>query len=202
MADYEKILIGESIPLDEVDDEESNLEYMIPEAEIAADFATIINYFGTEEFKGLYLNLHNEIRSLDLEKQRELCEKLVNKISDIFTFDFFPQLTFDNENDIEDFLKFIEFIEFDYIDFLSEIIGGLDLTLLKKDMNSFLTLNWEELSSRINSYQKNEIISKFLRTNNKEGLYEFIRSRLEKDKMLAILNSLEREMKNEWHNYY
>ena len=194
MSDYEKILIGESIPLEEVDDEESNLDDMIPAAELNADLTTIINYFGTEEFKGLYLNLYNEIRSFELEKQRELCEKLIIKISENYNFEFFPQLTFDNKNDTEEFFKFIEFLEYDYIDFLSEIISGLDLELLKKDINEFLTLNWNQLVLKINSYQKNEIISKFLRTNNKEGLYDFIRSRLEKDKMLVILNSLEREM--------
>jgi len=194
MSDYEKILIGESIPLEEVDDEESNLDDMIPAAELNADLTTIINYFGTEEFKGLYLNLYNEIRSFELEKQRELCEKLIIKISENYNFEFFPQLTFDNKNDTEEFFKFIEFLEYDYVDFLSEIISGLDLELLKKDINEFLTLNWNQLVLKINSYQKNEIISKFLRTNNKEGLYDFIRSRLEKDKMLVILNSLEREM--------
>jgi hypothetical protein len=194
MSDYEKILIGESIPLEEVDDEESNLNDMIPAAELNADLTTIINYFGTEEFKGLYLNLYNEIRSFELEKQRELCEKLIIKISENYNFEFFPQLTFDNKNDTEEFFKFIEFLEYDYVDFLSEIISGLDLELLKKDINEFLTLNWNQLVLKINSYQKNEIISKFLRTNNKEGLYDFIRSRLEKDKMLVILNSLEREM--------
>ena len=73
-------------------------------------------------------------------------------------------------------------------------IDAKDLELLKKDINELLTLNWNQLVLKINSYQKNEIISKFLRTNNKEGLYDFIRSRLEKDKMLVILNSLEREM--------
>ena len=194
MSDYEKILIGESIPLEEVDDEESNLNDMIPVAELNADLTTIINYFGTEEFKGLYLNLYNEIRSFELEKQRELCEKLIDKISENYKFEFFPQLTFDNKNDTEEFFKFIEFLEYDYVDFLSEIISGLDLELLKKDINELLTLNWNQLVLKINSYQKNEIISKFLRTNNKEGLYDFIRSRLEKDKMLVILNSLEREM--------
>ncbi len=194
MSDYEKILIGESIPLEEVDDEESNLNDMIPVAELNADLTTIINYFGTEEFKGLYLNLYNEIRSFELEKQRELCEKLIIKISENYNFEFFPQLTFDNKNDTEEFFKFIEFLEYDYVDFLSEIISGLDLELLKKDINELLTLNWNQLVLKINSYQKNEIISKFLRTNNKEGLYDFIRSRVEKDKMLVILNSLEREM--------
>jgi hypothetical protein len=194
MSDYEKILIGESIPLEEVDDEESNLDDMIPEAELNADLTTIIKFFGTEEFKGLYLNLYNVIRSFELEKQRELCEKLISKISELYDFEFYPMLTFDNEDDIEIFLKFIEFLEYDYVDFLSEIISGLDLELLKKDLNKFLKLNWKQLSLRINLYQKNEIISKFLRTNNKSGLYKFIRSRLEKDKMLVILNSLEREM--------
>ena len=194
MSDYEKILIGESIPLDEVDDEESNLDDMIQSAELNADLTTIINYFGTEEFKGLYLNLYNEIRSFELENQRELCEKLISKISDNYDFEFYPMLTFDNENDTGEFFKFIEFLEYDYIDFLSEIISSLDLELLKKDINEFLILNWSQLRLKINSYQKNEIISKFLRTNNKEGLYDFIRSRLEKDKMLVILNSLEREM--------
>ena len=115
-------------------------------------------------------------------------------ISENYNFEFFPQLTFDNKNDTEEFFKFIEFLEYDYVDFLSEIISGLDLELLKKDINELLTLNWNQLVLKINSYQKNEIISKFLRTNNKEGLYDFIRSRLEKDKMLVILNSLEREM--------
>ncbi len=43
MSDYEKILIGESIPLEEVDDEESNLNDMIPVAELNADLTTIIN---------------------------------------------------------------------------------------------------------------------------------------------------------------
>jgi len=194
MSNYEKILIGESIPLEEVDDEESNLDDMISAAELNADLTTIINYFGTEEFKGLYLNLYNEIRSFELEKKRELCEKLTSKISEEYDFEFFPKLTFDNENDIEEFFKFIEFLEYDYVEFLSEIVFGLDLELLKKNINEFLILNWNQLSLRINSYKKNEIISKFLRTNIKSGLYEFIRLRLEKDKMLVILNSLEREM--------
>jgi hypothetical protein len=82
---------------------------MIPVAELNADLTTIINYFGTEEFKGLYLNLYNEIRSFELEKQRELCEKLIIKISENYNFEFFPQLTFDNKNDTEEFLNLLNF---------------------------------------------------------------------------------------------
>jgi hypothetical protein len=194
MSSYEKILIGESIPLMEVDDEESDLNYdLISNAEIDADFYDILKYFGTDEFKPLFLNLYNEIISLDFERQRELCEKLNSKITQIFEFEFSPTLSFDNQDDISNFLKFIEFLEYDYIDFLSTLISGLDFELLKKDLDKFLTLYWNTIIKRVNEFKENELILKFLRTNNKEKLYEFIRLRLERDKMLVILKSLERE---------
>jgi hypothetical protein len=195
MSNYEKILIGRSIPLDEVDDEESNLNDLIPIAEIDADFVTIIDHLGTEEFKFIFLNLINEIKSLSFERQKELCQKLENKVLEIYDFEFSPILTFDNNEDINDFLEFIEFLEYDYIDFLANIIHGLDFNLLKKDLNNFLTLNFDKINLNINTYNnKNKIISVFIRTNNKVGLLSFIKSGLEKDKMLIMLKSLEGEL--------
>jgi len=198
MSDYEKILIGTSIPLDEVDDEEeSNLDYMIPEAEIDADFIDIINHLGTEEFKFIFLNLINEINSLDFERQRELCQKLNDKVTEIYNFEFTPSLTFDNIEDINNFLKFIEFLEYEYIGIIAKIITGLDFDLLKKDVDKFLLLNFDKINIMINNLIKNEnneLISIFLRTNTKEGLITFLKSKLEKDKMLIVLKSLEGEL--------
>ncbi len=198
MSDYEKILIGASIPLDEVDDEEeSNLDYMIPEAEIDADFIDIINHLGTEEFKFIFLNLINEINSLDFERQRELCQKLNDKVTEIYNFEFTPSLTFDNIEDINNFLKFIEFLEYEYIDIIAKIITDLDFDLLKKDVDKFLLLNFDKINIMINNLIKNEnneLISIFLRTNTKEGLITFLKSKLEKDKMLIVLKSLEGEL--------
>jgi histidyl-tRNA synthetase len=203
MSSYEKTLIGDSIPLMEVDDEEdSNLTYeMISDAEINADFVDIVDNFGKEEFKEIFLNLYDEIESLEVEKQRYLCEKLIDKIYEIYEFEFSPMLTFDNEEDIDDFLKFIEFIEFDYIDFLAKIVTGLDLDQLKKDLNLFLVLNWNKIYDSILKFPEielnSELISIFFRTYNREGTFEFIKSRLEKDKMLVILKSMEGESNNE-----
>lgn len=205
MSKYEETLIGDSIPLMEVDDEEdSNLNYeMISDAEINADFSDIIDSFEKEDFKAIFLNLYDEIESLEVEKQRYLCEKLIDKIYEFYEFEFSPMLTFDDEEEINKFLKFIKFIEFDYIDFLAKIVSGLDLNQLKKDLNLFLTLNWDKIYDSILKYEANsELISNFLRTYNREGTYEFIKSRLEKDKMLVILKSMEGETKNEWQNNY
>ena len=203
MSKYEETLIGDSIPLMEVDDDEdSNLNYdMISDAEINADFVDILDNFGKEDFKEIFLNLYNEVKSLEIEKQRFLCEKLVDKIYEVYEFDFSPLLTFDNEDDVDKFLKFIEFIEFDYIDFLAKIVIGLDLNQLKKDLYLFLVLNWDKIYDSILQFPhdelKSELISIFFRTYNREATYEFIKSRLEKDKMLVILKTMEGEFKNE-----
>jgi len=203
MSDYEKVLIGDSIPLMEVDDEEdSTLNYeLISDAEINADITDILQTFGKEEFKELYLNLYDEITNLPIETQRNLCEKLCDKIYELYEFEFTPILTFDDTVDTSNFLDFIEFLEFDYIYFLSEIIQGLDLNQLKKDLNLFLTMNWDRINISIDKLVDEErismLISNFLRTYNREGLYEFIRSKLEKDKMLVILKVMEKE---KWNN--
>lgn len=198
MSNYEKILIGNSIPLPEVDDEE--YDNQIINSEIDADFVAIIDSFNTEDFKHIYLNLCNEIRSLDIEKQRELCNKLVEKVKEEYDFEFTPILTFDAFEDVEKFLKFIEFIEYDYIDFFAKIIYGLDFNLLRKNLDKFIVFNWEKISNSIDNLINSEeynlgIISLFFRTNNKENIFKFIREKLSKEKMLIILKTY--EVKNE-----
>jgi hypothetical protein len=203
MSSYEKMLIGDSTPLMEVDDEESSSlnDELITDAEINADFVDLVDHVGKEEFKEIFLNLYDELILIDIENQRYLCEQLLNKISEIYEFEFTPLITFDDETDIKIFFKFISFLEFDYIDFFAKVISGLELDILKKDVNLFLTMNWNTISNLLVTISEKEInselISNFFRTYNREGTYEFMRSRLDKDKMLVILKVMEGELKNE-----
>lgn len=197
MSEYEKNLIGRSIPLDEVDDEEGDLDYLIPEAEINADFTDIINHLGEDEFKFIFLNLYNEIKSLSFERQKELCQKLNDKLFEVYEFEFSPALQFENQEDVDNFLNFIEFLEYEYINIFAKILAPFDLDLLKKDTNKFLEINFDGINTRINNLVENGeiigLISIFLRTNNKYGLMIFLRERIAKDKMLIILRILEGE---------
>lgn len=206
MSSYEEILIGRSTPLMEVDDEESSLDHDISEAILDADFYDIINHLNTKEFRNIYLNLYNEIIFLPFDDQKNLCDRLLNKIFEEYNFEFTPSLTFDNQNDINEFLKFVEFLEFNNIDFIASIITGLNLDLLKKNLDKFLEVNFESILVNIEKKLKNEvskIISIFFRTNNKENIFKFLKSKLEKDKMLIILKSMEGVfLENEWYNYY
>lgn len=199
MPNYEEILTGTTVPA--LDENEPIGYDPIEETEINADIVDITDHLGTEDFQFLYLNLYHEIRLLDLERQKRLCEILLDEFTKIYSFEFTPQLFFESINDVENFLKFIEFIEFDYIDFLADIIKGLDLSLLKSNTETFLKQNWFKLDAKINNLIENEKISKlisiFLRTNNKKGILEFLQTRLDRSKMLVILKIMEGEFQNE-----
>jgi len=197
MDQYLKNLVGNSMHLMEIDDEDD-----IENPEEISDIIDLADNLGTPDFKFIYYNLYNEIQSLDSEKKRELCQKLEIKFSEIYDFEFTPKLTFDTTDDFNSFFEFIEFIEFNHIDFVAEVISGLDLVLLRKNHDEFVDTNCDNIYSKINNLIENEkisgLISIFFRTNNKDGVIEFIRSVLSKEKMLVILKIM--IMKGEFEN--
>ena len=197
MDQYLKNLVGNSMHLMEIGDEDD-----IENPEEISDIIDLADNLGTPDFKFIYYNLYNEIQSLDSEKKRELCQKLEIKFSEIYDFEFTPKLTFDTTDDFNSFFEFIEFIEFNHIDFVAEVISGLDLVLLRKNHDEFVDTNCDNIYSKINNLIENEkisgLISIFFRTNNKDGVIEFIRSVLSKEKMLVILKIM--IMKGEFEN--
>ena len=98
MSKYEESLIGNSTHLMEVDDEEDNLE-----PEIDADILDISDHLGDVDFKFIYLNLYSEIQTLDNDKKKKLCQKLEVEFTKIYNFEFTPKLTFDSDEDINNF---------------------------------------------------------------------------------------------------
>lgn len=201
MGKYEKNLIGMSIPLMETDDVQSTLnEDLISNAEVSSDILDFIDSFGKDNFKELCLNTLNEIQFLSTEDKIEICEKLIIKVYDVYDFEFFPKLEITTNNQVQEFLKFIEFLEYDYIDFIGSVINGLDLNLLKENLDLFLEKNEDNLLSKIEYLIEQESVSKiisiYFRTNNKENIIKFLKEKLEKDKMLIILESMKGEDEN------
>lgn len=197
MSNYKQDLIGNSIQLMEVDDEEFDYDSIT----IKSDINDLVNNFGKEDFKDIFLNLNNEINMMNFENKRELCRKLTEKVYEVYNFEFPKKLDFDNERDVDNFLKFIKFLEFDYINEISLIITNLNIDLLKKDISLFLKQNLDNIISKIdfliNSNTFSMLISEFFRTNNKNNIINFLKSKFEKDKMIIILKMMEGEILNE-----
>jgi hypothetical protein len=201
MGNYEKNLIGSAIPLMEVDDEESTLDSeLIFNSEVNADLTELLDNIGKEEFQAIYQNLYNEIRALSIESKILFCEKLADKIYEVYDFEFYPKLDFNNENDVNNFLNFVEFLEFNYVSQLALIISGLDMNKLRRNFDLFFEEYEEQIMSKI-IFLENEkfsgLISDFFRTNNRNGIIEFMKSRFERNKMMIILKTMEGENVNE-----
>jgi len=198
MGKYEENLIGKTTHLMEVDDEEDTSVY---DAEIFADTTELVDNINKEEFKYLYQNLYNEIMNMEIKDKRLFCEKLSDKIYDVYNFEFSPKLDFNDENEVNNFLKFVEFLEFDYIDQLALIINGLDMIKLRRDLDLFFKEYAEDIIIRIDFLLRVEkffgLISNFFRTNTKNGIIDFMKSRFERDKMIIILKTMEGEITNE-----
>ena len=120
MIDNSKIILN-SLPIPE-DDDDFFTDDILEKNFIVYDCQELIDSVGTSEFKSFYLNVIDDIKKLDIKKQKDLCRQLLSKTREIYKFDFFNTTTFDSMDEIESFYPFIEFIEFDNVEFVTEVI--------------------------------------------------------------------------------
>lgn len=128
MEDTKKIYLSAMIPTELLDDDDD-----LTPSEVAGDhfvqyeFIDLIENIGKEEFKSTYLNFINDIRNQSLENQRTLCQHIIDKVQEVYEFEFPEKITIYDRSDIEDIYRFIEFLEYDNVDFFIEISKGLDI---------------------------------------------------------------------------
>lgn len=190
----QKILMANSIqlPEEDLDDRMVKSKYGLPTEEDALRdfyFQTIIGNIGTDEFKQSYLSVITEIRQeYSIEEQRELCFGIIKKIEEVYDFSFSRELDLTNEMQIFGVYDFIEFVEYKHEDFISDVWKGLNPDLSKTDFGKYIEQNQDkiinEIENQLNSHDLSELISDFLRTNNKENIIEWF---TKKSKQLIVL---------------
>lgn len=197
--DPERILLGSSFPLYEVEEDfDKDVE---KDASSRYDMLNIVNAVGTDDFKDSYLLSIDSIKDSSIEDQQIFCDELLKKVREVYDYEFPVRIDFVNEDIILDFYKFMEFIEFGYIDFLSKLWRILNQDLKGLDIFTFCQSNSFEIVKEVDdivemsSFPK--LVSTFLRTYTKDNLIEFIVKKTIKDRMLIVLEIKEGEEKNE-----
>ena len=191
-----KTLISSSEPLPEMEDEYDGNDELIQNAEMQSSFIDIISSIGTEEFEYIYLNSINEIKTYDIKDQISLCLKILDKIKEIYKFEFLTTIDIISIDDVNNVYDFIEFLEYKNIDFLVSLFAGIVLDIRKEPVRMILDNNWLEIESRILKGHFSQMISLFLRTNNREELLDFLTSKATKSKILITINLFERSSNN------
>ena len=189
-----KTLIGSSTHIPEMDDEEQ--ENSIEEASVNFDVHEIIDNIGKPEFKTIYFILSTTMKLLPTDTQKGIALGILKKIYEVYDYEFLPYPNIDGQEDINNVYELLEFLEYDHIEFFSRVWMFLD-DIQTVDLKKYCVENIDkilyEIEEQILSTDLNELISIFLRTNNKENMISLVTSISEKNRMLIKLEILERK---------
>lgn len=192
-----KILLGNSIELPEEDlnDKKSDLEDQI-EALHNYWFSAILNNIGDIDFKQNYLCVIIDIiEKCSFYEQREFCNTLLEKIVEIYDFEFPERIYFNDINDIKDFYYFFEFLEYNNVDFISDVWVFLSPDLSTLSIEEYCQQNSDriinEIEEQIKSHSLNQLIHIFLRTYIKDNIVSWFSKSSVRIRSLIILKILE-----------
>jgi len=204
-----KILLGNSLSIPE-EDEVNTGEYFFKkyntvnsdlDKDVLNDmsalfsyyFSEILNYIGNDKFKLNYLMVKNEIKKeCSIKIQRRLCFAILEKINEIYNFEFPENLDLLNQDNIDDFLKFIEFLEYDNEKFILSIWTFLDTTLSLDTIKSYCANNKEniitEVEENVQTNNFSPYIKIFLLNYEKEYFIKWFIKCSIKCKSMILLN--------------
>jgi len=191
----ERVLLGSSIPLLEVDPEES---WDIAETAITQyEFLEVVNYIGEPEFKQVYLEVRDDVMAQSLQNKAILCSHILQKFTEVYNFEFPMVIDLTDEKNIAEVFELIEFVEYNYVDFFAKVWKGLKVNLLNLDIKEFCETNRSKVIASIDRVMRTEVfgqkVSIFLRTNNRFNMVDLFTKLTEKSKILIILRIMEGE---------
>lgn len=155
----------------------------------------ILDALGTPDFKDEWLVLKGDIQNETIKLQRIFSEQTLDKISEIYDFEFPIKIDLDSQGEIDRFYLFLEFLTYNNTQFLSNVWKFLGpKNLIKFEIENFCKRNEEkiikETEEQLEIHPQPRLIALFLRTYYKEKYIEwFIKnSEAEKFEITVDLN--------------
>jgi len=175
MESPEKALLSADILPPELDPEEGG---NIDDAELRYEYLELVDNIGKEEFFEVYLNMINDIRQSSVENQIVLCNNILEKINEVYEFEFPIEVEINSKENVESIYEFLRFLEFEHIKFFSELWIRLEVDLKKIQVEKFCNQNNIKIINIIEALSDSsgysELINLFLRTYNKDKIIPFI----------------------------
>lgn len=198
-AAYEALILGidEYYEYDDIDSDERDIEEMVGIFDYAR--ITIEDAIGKYEFKDTYMNLIPDIKDKPFKLRRIFCQKMLDKIFEIYDYQFPTIQDVASDSDIARVLKFIEFLEYDNDLFLSLVWEMLKVDIMEVDIELMCkrkgNIIINEVEEQLETHHQSELISIFLRTYYKENFIEWFIRESKRSKAFIKLEILEREGK-------
>lgn len=193
---YTKVLIANSEALPETEDEYDGKDEIIENAEEKADLVYFLESIGSDNFEYIYSNLINTIRNIEVKTQIGFCYNIIDKIKEVYNFEFLRKIDLFSQSDCEEVYKLIAFLEFDNVDFFTNLLFGIVENLRNELIRIVIDKNWIQIEGRMLKEQLSWLIVLFLRTNNKSDLIDFFVSKINQRKMIITMKLYERRIAN------
>jgi len=194
----QKAFIEAMVAYPEMDDDERMDEFE-DDAIYKSSSIDLQDNLSDSDFKFVYPILIEDILTATFDNRRIFCQKMLNKIEEVYDYKFPETPDFDTELALVNCLEFIRFLEYDNILFISFVWQHLNVKLLNLDIESYCKRNSlkiiKETEEQLESHEQNELISIFLRTYYKEKFIEWFIRESERSKTPILLEILEREGK-------
>jgi ferredoxin len=139
--------------------------------------------------------LYGDVKKYSIKNQQMLAKEILNKINEIYDFEFSTIVDYNTEDDINEIYNFLTFLEFDNEKFLLSIWKYLDIGLSNCIENGDKIIY--EIEENLKSKYYSKLIIEFLRTNNKSNLVEWFCRNSQKIRSLILI---EKGTKNERHS--
>ena len=172
----------------EFDADEEELEARYREAFYESSKIDIQDQLNTEDFEATWQVLRSDIENETLDLQRIFSEQTLDKIKEIYDFEFPIKIDLDSQYIINEFYDFLEFLEYKNEKFISSVWRFLKpVNLVRFDIAAFCNANAikviREIDEQLQIHPQNQMIDLFLRTYYKEKIIEWFINRTERKKV-------------------
>jgi hypothetical protein len=139
---------------------------------------------GTEDFKITWGVQYEYIRTQPFYQHVRFAEALLEKIFEVYDYQFPEKLYFFTKEQIDNFYDFVKFLEYNNTNFLSIICRVLKIDVIKGDIDSFCKQNdmriIKEVEEQLGTYQQSELITIFLRTYMKDDFIAWVTEQIKR----------------------
>ncbi|HEY0090143.1 MAG TPA: hypothetical protein VGB37_14950 [Candidatus Lokiarchaeia archaeon] len=182
------ILMSSMLPTELLDDDEGKIQSeIVGDGIIQFEFNEIIDNIGKTSFKETYLNFIDDVKNQSINNQRILCQHIINKIQEVYKFDFPENISINDIPDFQNVYTLVEFLEFNNINFLVEIFKNFKVNLLDV-LSKFIDENKNEIMKYVKLYNDEllpEIFANLKNTLEDEILIYIVSKMIYKNKRLV-----------------
>jgi hypothetical protein len=183
----QELLLGLSAEPPEMDSDQDEVDDILDHASLVSSERDILDHMGKEDFELIWAVQFEFIRNQPLEEHIRFAESLLEKVFELYDYQFPEKVYIFTKKDVEEVYSFIKFLEYKNSDFLSVICRVLGFDVIKENIENYCKVNTmriiKEVEEQSSTYYSNQLISIFLRTYIKDDFIKWFSKQIKKSKM-------------------